>query len=79
MSFIYVFSQVFAITEELNIKSKKITINKEDNLTVFSDDVVATDKVGNTLKTNFAEYNKNARCLNYKRKRLQLVTLMKII
>ena len=26
---------------------------------MFSDDVIAKDKVGNTLKTNFAEYNKN--------------------
>lgn len=55
--FFYLCSQ--AIAEELNIKSKKITINKENNLTVFSDDVIAKDKVGNTLKTNFAEYNKN--------------------
>ena len=62
-TFIYIFFFFYlcsqAIAEELNIKSKKITINKENNLTVFSDDVIAKDKVGNTLKTNFAEYNKN--------------------
>jgi len=49
--------------ENLNIKSKNITLDKKTRLTIFKDSVEAVDENENIFKTNYAEYNKDLKLL----------------
>ena len=49
--------------ENLNIKSKNITLDKNSKITIFKDGVEAIDENKNILKTNYAEYNKDLKYL----------------
>ena len=49
--------------ENLNIKSKNITLDKNTKITIFKDGVEAVDENKNILKTNYAEYNKDLKYL----------------
>ena len=55
-----------AFGESLNIQSINITIDKKTKLTIFKNDVVATDPKNNVLKTQYAEYNKDLELLESK-------------
>ena len=61
-----IFSCESLLAENLNIKSSSININKKDKLTIFENNVVATDKNQNIFKTNYAEYNKKLKYLESK-------------
>ena len=54
------------LAESLNIKSLSISIDKNTKITIFKDDVVATDSKNNVLETKFAEYNKTLEVLESK-------------
>ena len=61
---IFLFQPLLA--ENLNIKSKNISIDKDSRLTVLKDDVVVTDEKKNIFKTNYAEYKKDLQFLKSK-------------
>ena len=54
--FVLLFKQVYA--ENLNIKSSNISIDKKSKITIFENDVVASDSKNNIIKTEIAEYDK---------------------
>ena len=54
--FVLFFKQVYA--ENLNIKSSSISIDKKSKITIFENDVVASDSKNNIIKTEIAEYDK---------------------
>ena len=54
------------LSENLNIQSKNILIDKNTKLTIFKNDVLVKD--GNEYRTDYAEYDKNLNLLNSKGK-----------
>ena len=52
---------VFA--ENLNIQSLSISIDKNSKVSIFKNEVIASDEKNNILKTNYAEYNKDLEIL----------------
>ncbi len=52
--------------ENLNIKSSTISIDKDKQISIFKDKVVATDNKNNILRTDYAEFNKDTKILNSK-------------
>ena len=60
--FILFFFSIFfqpLLAENLNIQSKNISIDKKTKLTIFRNEVVATDSENNIFKTEYAEYSKD--------------------
>ena len=49
--------------DNLNIQSSTISIDKDSKLTVFKNNVVATDNENNVLKTEYAEFDKDLKKL----------------
>ena len=49
--------------ENLNIQSLSISIDKNSKVTIFKNEVIASDEKNNILKTNYAEYNKDLEIL----------------
>ena len=66
--FVSVFFYFPAIAENLNIQSSSISINKNTKLTILKDNVIAIDEKNNTLKTDYAEYQKDLKILKSKGK-----------
>ena len=56
---VFVFFSNPVLSENLNIQSKNIVIDKSSKSTVFEKDVVAKDEKGNEFRTNYAVYDKN--------------------
>ena len=56
------------LAENLNIKSKNISIDKITKLTIFKENVVAKDINNNIFKTEYAEYKKDLKSLESKGK-----------
>ena len=54
--FIFFFSKAFAL-ENLNITAKKISIDKDKEITIFQDNVIIVDEENNTIKGNYVLYN----------------------
>ena len=52
----FFFKNVFA--EEINIKATNISIDKNEETTIFRDNVVIKDEIGNVIKSNYARYDK---------------------
>ena len=52
-----------SMADNLNIQSSSITIDKKRQLTIFKEGVVATDGKKNTLKSSYAEYDKDLKLL----------------
>ena len=50
-----------AMAENLNIQSSNIAIDKKTGITVFQNNVVASDEKGNIINTEYAEFKKNIR------------------
>lgn len=61
LSVIFFFNALAA--ENLNIKSSEISIDKNNNLTIFRGKVVATDSMNNIFKSEYAEYKKDFKLL----------------
>ena len=57
------FSYKNLYANDLNIKSLNISIDKDKQLTVFKDEVVAKDSKNNILETDYAEYDKKLKLL----------------
>ena len=57
-----------AMAENLNIQSSNIAIDKKTGITVFQNNVVASDEKGNIINTEYAEFKKNIRLLESKGK-----------
>ena len=53
---IFFIQKLFA--ENLNIKSKNITLDKDQETSIFEGGVVIKTKDNNIIKSEFAEYNK---------------------
>ena len=59
--FLFFFSlDLFA--ENLNIESKNITLDKDQETSIFEGGVVIKTKDNNIIKSEFAEYNKKKLC-----------------
>ncbi len=56
---VFIFFSNTVLSENLNIQSKNIVIDKNSKLTIFEKDVVAKDEKGNEFSTNYAVYDKN--------------------
>ena len=54
--------------ENLNIKSKNISLDKDTKVAKFEGDVIATDANNNIFKTELAEYSKEQKLLTSKGK-----------
>ncbi len=54
----FFFIAPIVLAEEIFIQSKNITLNKESSVTVFKDEVSIKTKDNNTIKSDYAEYNK---------------------
>ena len=52
-----------AKAENLKIESKTISVDKDNKLAVFKDEVVAQDDKKNILKAEYAEYSKELQVL----------------
>ena len=59
------FSKVSAL-ENLDIKSKKISINKKNEITTFQDEVIIKDELNNVIKSDYVLYNKKLKKLDIK-------------
>ena len=59
------FSKVSAL-ENLDIKSKKISINKKNEITTFQDEVIIKDEMNNVIKSDYVLYNKKLKKLDIK-------------
>ena len=55
----WVLRQGCAYARLQGFKSLNISIDKNTKLTIFKDDVVATDSKNNIFKSEYAEYDKN--------------------
>ena len=44
--------------ENLNITSKKILVDKKNQISIFENEVVIKDEKNNTIQSDYAEYNK---------------------
>ena len=56
---IYFFFHSYSFGENLKIESSTISIDKNTKVSIFKDNVVARDTNNNTVKTNYAEYQKD--------------------
>jgi len=61
---IFFFQSILA--ENLNIQSSSISIDKKTKITIFKDNVVASDSKNNLFKTKYAEYKKDLKLLESK-------------
>ena len=55
-----------AYAENLFIQSKKISIDKEREVSIFEDDVFAKTENDNTIKSDYAEYDKKKGIIIFK-------------
>ena len=60
---LFIFFSQQLMAENLNIKSKNISIDKDTKLTIFKNEVVAKDIKNNVLKTEYAEFYKDIKLL----------------
>ena len=64
--FIFLFFPNSLLSENLNIQSKNILIDKNSKLTIFENEVIAKDEKGNEFRTSRAEYDKELNLLQSK-------------
>ena len=62
---IYVFFNTYLVAENLTIEAKKITLDKEKNLSIFEQEVVITTENG-IIQSDYLEYDKNTNFLKLK-------------
>ena len=59
------FSKAFAL-ENLDIKSKKISVDKKKEITIFQDEVIIKDEMNNVIKSDYVIYDNKLEKLNIK-------------
>ena len=59
------FSEVLAL-ENLDIKSKKISIDKKKEITTFQDEVIIKDEMNNIIKSDYVLYDNKLKKLDIK-------------
>ena len=59
------FSNAFAL-ENLDIKSKKISIDKKKEITIFQDEVIIKDEMNNIIESDYVEYDNKLEKLELK-------------
>lgn len=64
--FFIVFQHTNLIAENLNITSKNISIDKNSQISIFENEVIIKDEKNNTIKSNYAEYNKKLNLITLK-------------
>ena len=64
--FFVVFQHTGLIAENLNITSKNISIDKNSQISIFENEVIIKDEKNNTIKSNYAEYNKKLNLITLK-------------
>ncbi len=62
---IYFFFNTYLVAENLTIEAKKITLDKEKNLSIFEQEVVVTTENG-IIQSDYLEYDKNKNFLKLK-------------
>jgi len=62
---IYVFFNTYLVAENLTIEAKKITLDKEKNLSIFEQEVVITTENG-IIQSDYLEYDKKTNFLKLK-------------
>ena len=55
---IFLFFSSYLKAENLLIQSKKISLEKKSEISIFEDDVVITTSENNIIKSDYAKYNK---------------------
>ena len=58
-----VFASAIVFAENINIQAENISINKDKEISIFRDNVSIQDNEFNSIKSNFAEYNKKEKYL----------------
>ena len=66
LSIIFFFSQAHS-TENLNIESENISVDKKKETTIFENKVYIQDKDFNSIKSEYAEYNRKKQILKIKK------------
>ena len=56
-----IFFNTFLLAENLLIQSKNITLDKNDNTSIFENEVTIITEDNNTIKSDFAKYNKQTK------------------
>jgi len=56
----------FLLANELDIKAKNITIDKNNKVTIFEKDVEVRDQFGNLIKADYVKFNKELNILQIK-------------
>ena len=59
------FSKAFAL-ENLDIKSKKISVDKKKEITIFQDEVIIKDEMNNVIKSDYVLYDNKLEKLEIK-------------
>ena len=66
--YLSLFLYTSAFAENLLIESKNISINKKNEFTIFENDVFVKTVDNNTIKSDYAEYNKILNLITLKKK-----------
>ena len=67
LTFLLIFYSSYLNAENLLIESKKITIDKNNELSIFEEEVVITTSEKNIIKSDYAEYNKKKGIITLKK------------
>ena len=67
LTFLLIFYSSYSNAENLLIESKKITIDKNNELSIFEEEVVITTSEKNIIKSDYAEYNKKKGIITLKK------------
>ena len=62
----FIFYNSLAVAENISIQAKNITIDKKKQITIFENEVNIKTDNNNTIKSNYAEYNKGIGQINLK-------------
>ena len=57
---IFLFFSTFSLADELDIKAKKINIDKKTKITIFENEVVVKDQFNNSFNADYVFFNENA-------------------
>ena len=63
---IFLFFSTFLLADELDIKAKKINIDKKTKITIFENEVVVKDQFNNSFNADYVLYNRESNILELK-------------
>ena len=63
---VFLFFSTLSTADELDIKSKKINIDKKTKITIFEDEVLVKDELNNSFSADYVLYNRESNFLELK-------------